>query len=42
MHLKVYLGNVKDYTEKNALAYAKQNRARSPPWLHFPHVYEDN
>lgn len=39
MHLKVYLGKVKDYIEKNTLAYAKQNRDRSLPRFHFPQVY---
>lgn len=38
MHLEVYLGKVKDYIEKKILAYAKENRAKSPPWLHFSQV----
>lgn len=42
MHLKVYLGKVKDYIEKNTLAYTKLKRAKSPPWLRFPYVYMDN
>lgn len=39
MHLKVYLGKVEDYTEKKILAYAKENRATSSPWLCFSQVY---
>lgn len=41
MHLEVYLGKVKDYIEKKILAYAKENRAKSPPWLHFSQVYTE-